>query len=63
MNLTVVLAKGTEVKKMLTANPSLKDVGEIERYGEDDITKYVDLRLFMINTKMKNCSHVKEVLA
>ena len=59
MNLTVVLEKGTEVQKMITANPALKNVGKIERYGEDDITKYVDLRLFMINTKIKNCSHVK----
>ena len=56
INLTVVLEKGSMVKQMYTANPSLKDLGEIEQFGGEDFTKFIDLRLFMIDTNMKNCS-------
>ena len=57
INLTVVLEKGPLVKHMYMADPSLKDLGEIEQFGGKNFTQFIDLRLFMIDTNIKNCSY------
>ena len=49
-NLTVVLEKGKLVESLYTADPTLREIGEIEQFGGKDFMKYIDLRLFMIDT-------------